>query len=153
MNDVFFSPGDDCANAIMRLIRNAKSTIEICVFTISDNYISDALLSAHKNGIAIRIITDNEKQLDHGSDIARLRDSGISVRTDFSHAHMHHKFAIFDNKIVLSGSYNWTTSAKEENFENIVVSDNSKLVSAFHQEFQRLWSKFSPDSSNQSVIK
>lgn len=148
MNEVFFSPGDDCANAILRLIRNAHSTIDICVFTISDNIITEALLSAHFKGITIRIITDNEKQFDQGSDIERLRNSGIEIRTDFSHAHMHHKFALFDSKVVLSGSYNWTSSAKEENFENVIVSDNTKLVKDFYLEYVRLWNKFAPDNSH-----
>lgn len=145
MNQAFFSPGDDCANAIIRCIRQTEKQIDICVFTISDNQIADAIFEAFSKGVIIRIITDNDKQHDQGSDIGRLKQSGIAVRTDFTEAHMHHKFAIFDEKLILSGSYNWTLSARDENYENILISDNEKLIREFSGEFERLWRKFDVD--------
>ena len=52
---------------------------------------------------------------------------------------MHHKFAIADTDLLLTGSYNWTRSASTENNENVVVSNNARLVSSFQKEFDRLW--------------
>ncbi len=56
---------------------------------------------------------------------------------------MHHKFAISDNDLLLNGSYNWTRSACTENNENILVSNNAKLVQSFQNEFNRLWDSLS----------
>jgi phosphatidylserine/phosphatidylglycerophosphate/cardiolipin synthase-like enzyme len=42
----------------------------------------------------------------------------------------HHKFALFDNARLLTGSYNWTRSAPEHNHENFVVTNSRKLVMA-----------------------
>lgn len=142
MNQAYFSPGDHCSNAIIHCLRQAREYIDICVFTISDNQISDAIIEASNRGINIRIITDNDKQHDQGSDILNLKHAGIPVRTDFTAAHMHHKFAVFDHKIVLSGSYNWTLSARDENYENIIISDSEKLCTEFSEEFEKLWEKF-----------
>jgi cardiolipin hydrolase len=55
---------------------------------------------------------------------------------------MHHKFAIFDRTYLVTGSYNWTRSAASYNEENIVVSDDRRLVSAFSGTFEKLWEKF-----------
>jgi phosphatidylserine/phosphatidylglycerophosphate/cardiolipin synthase-like enzyme len=48
---------------------------------------------------------------------------------------MHHKFAIADQDLLLTGSYNWTRSAATENDENIVVTNNPRLVRSFAGKF------------------
>ena len=135
----FFSPGDDCLNAIIACMDAAEESIKICVFTISDDRISDAIMQAHRRGVAIRIITDNDKLHDLGSDIRELAARGLEVRIDKTRNHMHHKFAIFDEVRVLTGSYNWTRSAALYNHENILITDNPSIVQDFSEEFDRLW--------------
>ena len=80
--DAFFSPGDDCRNAILSQIAHARSTIDVCVFTVSDNIIVEKLIDAWEKGIKVRIVTDNDKQYDRGSDIFRMKEKGIPIRTD-----------------------------------------------------------------------
>lgn len=60
---------------------------------------------------------------------------------------MHHKFAVFDETIVLSGSYNWTRSAAEDNDENIIVTNEQKIVRAFRIQFEKLWPQMQPISA------
>jgi hypothetical protein len=96
MAEAYFSPGDDCPRAIGRLLADASKTADICVFTITDDHLSDAILDAHGRGVAVRIITDDAKAEDLGSDVARFERSGIPTRVDRSPFHMHHKFAILD---------------------------------------------------------
>ena len=76
-----------------------------------------------------------------GSDIERFERAGIQVVVDNSEHHMHHKFAIFDRRITLTGSYNWTRSAAEYNEENILVTHDRRIADRFQQEFERLWKK------------
>lgn len=141
-NECYFSPGNDCENAIISAIRKAKSTIKICVFTISENEISEALIRAHKRGINIKIITDNDKINDTGSDIRWLLDEGLTIRIDEATSHMHHKFCIVDKKILLTGSYNWTKSAADRNQENILITYDPKSVKLYLREFEQLWDLF-----------
>lgn len=135
----FFSPGIDCLAAIQRLLRGARQRLDLCVFTISDDRITQEILDAHRRGVAVRLVTDNEKEHDAGSDIARLRSAGIATVVDRSSAHMHHKFAIVDGSWLLNGSYNWTRSACEFNEENLVVSNEPALVAGFAARFEALW--------------
>ena len=140
----YFSPGDACLDQIIEQVASARRTIDICVFTITDNRISDRLVRAHDRGIRTRVITDNDKAHDQGSDIARLRTVGIPVRVDQTEFHMHHKFAIFDGKTTMTGSYNWTRSAAERNEENLVVSTNLELTRQFAKAFEELWEQLQP---------
>lgn len=141
-NSVHFSPGESCRNAIKKFIKSAENTLKICVFTISDNQISNEIIAAKKRGVDVRVITDDDKQRDHGSDISLLRSKGVHVRCDDSPSHMHHKFAVADKKRVLTGSYNWTRSAATSNQENILITDEKSIVHAYNQEFGRLWKLF-----------
>lgn len=51
---------------------------------------------------------------------------------------MHHKFCIIDNKIAISGSYNWTYYAETRNVENIFITDEPSVVNSYREEFNRL---------------
>jgi mitochondrial cardiolipin hydrolase len=139
--EVFFSPEDNCSGVIINLINRATKKIDICVFTITNNNISRAIKKAADRGVKIRIITDNDKAHDKGSDIYSLAKKGIDVVVDVENQWMHHKFAIFDRKIVLSGSYNWTRSANNQN-ENIIIINDGNVMLRFELEFNKLWGKF-----------
>ncbi len=50
---------------------------------------------------------------------------------------MHHKYAIFDDKTVWTGSFNWTLSANNKNSENVVVIDQMpEIVVEFNNNFK-----------------
>ncbi len=135
----YFSPGDDCLHRIREFISGARSQLDICVFTITDNRIVEKIIEAKQRGVSVRILSDDDKSEDLGSDLDYLIEKGVSCRFDRSEAHMHHKFAIADSSQLLNGSYNWTRSAATANNENILVTNDTKLVSQFQLEFDRLW--------------
>ncbi|MEM1179358.1 MAG: phospholipase D-like domain-containing protein [Acidobacteriota bacterium] len=137
--EVLFEPGDDCMGRLRRLFDGARSNVRVCVFTITDNRVVRSMLDAKRRGVAIRVISDNDKAYDLGSDIDRLRDEGIEVRCDRVPDHMHHKFAVFDDRIAVTGSYNWTRGAAEKNLENMLITDDPRLTSPYVDEFEKLW--------------
>lgn len=141
--EAYFSPKDECWRRIVQLLDAARQRVDICVFTITDNRLSDAILTAHRRGVAVRVLTDDEKASDEGSDIGRLQEAGIPLRTDRTMHHMHHKFAIFDGGLLLNGSYNWTRGAALYNEENFIVTDERRLISAYSQAFEQLWNQLS----------
>ncbi|HWL89405.1 MAG TPA: phospholipase D-like domain-containing protein [Polyangiaceae bacterium] len=141
-SDAFFSPGDQCLHAVQSAFAGAHGRVDICVFTITDDRIAETILAAHRRGIALRIVTDNDKANDEGSDVGRLLRAGIPVRVDHSAYHMHHKFALFDGAFLLNGSYNWTRSAASNNDENLVLTHDTNLVHKFAEHFEKLWARF-----------
>ncbi|MDA0283598.1 MAG: phospholipase D-like domain-containing protein [Planctomycetota bacterium] len=141
--EVMFSPADHCWQRIVGLLKSARQSVDICVFTITDDRITSAILEAHVRRVAVRVITDNEKAFDKGSDVERLARSGVDVCVDRTPHHMHHKFAIFDRQRLLTGSYNWTRSAAENNEENYIIVDDTRLRTKFQDEFDRLWNEYS----------
>ncbi|HSD17384.1 MAG TPA: phospholipase D-like domain-containing protein [Thermomonas sp.] len=142
VSSAYFSPGDTCLRRLSDLMRGCRDTLDICVFTIADDRLTDAILDCQARGVQVRVVSDNDKQYDSGSDIARLRERGVSVRLDDTPYHMHHKFALVDGRVLANGSFNWTRSATEKNDENLVVTDDANLVRVFALQFEKLWREF-----------
>lgn len=138
-SDAFFSPGDSCRDTIIQQIGDATKRIKICVFTISDDLIAESIMRSHRKGLDIKVITDNDKSFDMGSDVGRLAKEGVAVKMDSTPNHMHHKFMVVDDRALITGSYNWTRSAARYNHENILLTMETRVVGSFTREFESLW--------------
>lgn len=140
---VYFTPGFECHDALLQSLAQARESLDICVFTITDDTIAEEIFNASRRKVTVRIITDDEKAKDWGSDVYRLAGVGLDIRADDSVDHMHHKFAIVDQRTVVTGSLNWT-SGSVQNFENVIISSDTSVVKAYIEEFDRLWDIMKP---------
>ncbi|MGO4779979.1 hypothetical protein AB4084_31350, partial [Lysobacter sp. 2RAB21] len=69
VSSAYFAPGDACLRKLRELCRAAKRSVAICVYTISDDRLSEEILACHKRGIEVRGISDNDTKFDEGSDV------------------------------------------------------------------------------------
>ena len=134
--EIFFTPSPDCENNIIKRI-NESGKIDIAVYSITNPKITNAIIGAYKKGANIRIITDKTQAKGKKSLVADLKKAGIPILTNKKHKIEHNKFAVFDDDIVVSGSYNWTTSASRYNSENCVFFEQPNKE--YTQRFQYLW--------------
>jgi mitochondrial cardiolipin hydrolase len=138
-HQVLFSPGTDILESISDLLKQAQKTLDICVFTITDERLATEIWNCQQRGIMVRIITDDDKTFDHGSVIKDLNKAGIPVKIDHSRYHMHHKFGIIDSRIVFTGSFNWTYTASSHNQENLLITSNFEIVKQYAEQYEVLW--------------
>jgi len=144
INKVIFFPDRDPVHTpniheFLSFLGSAHSTLEICVFTITDDRIANTIIKAHAHGVKLRIITDDDQSAMLGSDIQKFKDAGIPVKMDHSPYHMHHKFAVVDQSLLLNGSFNWTKGASQNNCENIMITNNQDFVKSFSNHFEEMW--------------
>ncbi len=139
LHQVIFSPGNEILESISDLLKQAKKTLDICVFTITDERLATEIWNCHQRGVSVRIITDDDKMFDRGSMIKDLKDAGIPVKIDHSRYHMHHKFGIIDSRIVFTGSFNWTYTASSHNQENLLITSNFEIVKQYSDQYEILW--------------
>jgi cardiolipin hydrolase len=148
ISDTIFFPGEEGEGRLIKYLNMAKSTLEVCVFTISNDRIAKALENLHKKGVKVRIISDDETAKNKGSDIYDLSDKGVPVRTDDDvKAHMHNKYAIVDNRILITGSFNWTWQAVIANQENLLIIEKADLVKSYRAAFEKLWGEFKDNTA------
>jgi len=51
---------------------------------------------------------------------------------------MHHKVLIIDERLVITGSYNFSKNADRRNDENIIIIDNPEIAAEYLAEYRRL---------------
>jgi hypothetical protein len=79
----YFFPSKDSYSAFLSALNSSRSTLDICVFSITDDDTADALIAAKKRGVKVRIITDDQQAAIKGADAERLqKDYGIPYKTD-----------------------------------------------------------------------
>ncbi|HID95936.1 MAG TPA: phospholipase D family protein [Candidatus Latescibacteria bacterium] len=149
--EVHFSPGGGSEKAILTKLDNAAKSIDVAMYAFTSRQLAWSLVRAHQRGIRVRVLLDGEfdttNKYSKGTFLTRR---GIDVRIDRSHitgsgeseGHMHHKFAIIDGRIVITGSYNWTASAERRNDENLIIlTDFPELTRTYEKNFEKLWQR------------
>ncbi|KAG8548218.1 hypothetical protein GDO81_026136 [Engystomops pustulosus] len=154
-SEPLLSPGTRCScplpheaggalSQLLRRLLGARRSLDICVFTFSSPPLARAVLLLHGRGVRVRVITDSDYMAAAGSQIGALRKAGIMVRHNQTSGFMHHKFALLDKSIVITGSMNWTMQAIQTNKENVLITDDGVCVRAYMEEFERLWEEYDP---------
>ncbi|CAN8003284.1 unnamed protein product [Ixodes hexagonus] len=140
-----FLHGKTSLRTLTNTLTSAQRTLDVCVYMITCDALCDAILSLRARGRVIRVITNEEGSDMPGSQVGRLRQEGIEVRCNNETSFlMHHKFALVDDEVLLSGSFNWTRQAITGNHENLLLTADPDIVDSFVAEFQKLWNHFKP---------
>lgn len=118
-------------------ILNAKSSINLAIYSLTNDRIRDALIKAHQKGVDVKIFTDDREFFK--DDMKVLKSAGIFVANDENtNALMHNKFMIIDKKRVWSGSCNYTYYAFYRNNENLVKMNGFKIAEVYEEQFREL---------------
>jgi len=146
-SQVYFSLYDDPEAVIIEYLKKAELSIHIAMYYFTDSQISQEVVNAKNRGVEVKIYLDSSQIEDKYSKSRFFINKGIkSIRISSNSNLMHNKFAIIDNNIVLTGSYNWTASASERNDENLLVVDDEEIVQRYQDYFNTLWEeKYSPE--------
>ena len=148
--EVYFSLYDNPQRIIIKNIDQAQASINIAMYVFTDKEMATSLINAQDKGIKVRVYLD-KSQIESTYSISRfLVQKVIKVRISTNNYIMHNKFAIIDNRILLTGSYNWTFSANHRNDENLMVIDDPEIIEIFQNQFVNLWTnKYSLERTRQ----
>ena len=136
---VLFSPNGECQQAIVDEINAASSRIDIAMYNLTSREIAQALIAAKERGVAIRIFLDQEEANSKYSKGRYLAQNGLSIRCYQGEGLMHNKFAVIDNRVLITGSFNWTPTAERKNQENLLIMTDKDLIKQFSNRFELLW--------------
>ena len=135
------SPDGGCADLLKGEFAAAETSIHVAVYTFTNADLADHLLLAQQRGVEVQVVTDPWEA--NWGMFTALEADGIPVRyaPNPNGAIMHHKFAVIDERMVLTGSYNWTDSAENLNDENLVRLNHVQAAMDFEDTFQELWQR------------
>lgn len=128
---VYFSPHGGCTEAIVREIGKAKSEILVQAYSFTSRDIAKALVDAKKRGVNVQIILDKSNRSAKYSAGDFTAHMGILTYIDAEHAIAHNKIMILDRETVITGSFNFTRAAEENNAENLLILKSKELAKVY----------------------
>jgi phosphatidylserine/phosphatidylglycerophosphate/cardiolipin synthase-like enzyme len=147
----FFTTVHDLSPIILSVIADAKKSVWIAAYSLTDLRIADHLVRAHNGGVDVCVIVDagNVKQI--YSKVRHLAAKNVPIwcydstlnkeqtKKFSSEPLMHHKIIISDD-VVVTGSANFTRAGQgpKKNVENIIIVRDEPTVKEYCEEFQRL---------------
>lgn len=138
IDGVYFSPRGGCENQVINWINKANSSIHVLIYSFTLDSVGNALIEALDRHIEVKIVFE-KGQIGQSSEYQRLRNSAVDVRNDTNPSYMHDKIMIVDGKVVLTGSFNWSNNAENENNENLLIITSTSLATTYENEFQKIW--------------
>lgn len=135
--DVCFSPKGGCTDLVVRTLSQARNTVHVQAYSFTSQPIAQALVDAHRRGVAVEAILDKGQRTEDNTQAGLLIQAGVPVLIDAVHAIAHNKVMVIDGEAVITGSFNFTNSAEERNAENLLVIRDKTLAAQYEQNWQK----------------
>lgn len=142
--ELWFLPDNAKAHEkVKNLIRSAKKTIKVAMFTWTRFDFAEELSEANERGVKTEVVLDRSASLKTNTKIVEaLFKANIPVRLSEGNGLLHHKMMIIDDTILLNGSANWTYSAFQKNEDYFAVlydlnEDQRRLLNLLWKEIMR----------------
>ncbi len=145
--NVFFSPEGGATRELVRLINSAKKSVEVQAYSFTSKPIIKALIHARERGVAVTIILDrsNVERKNYRTHSYRrlispgldaVYTAGIPTYIDDRYLIAHNKVMLIDDRIIITGSFNFSYAAAHFNAENMLVIKNiPALVRRYQKNF------------------
>jgi len=150
---VYFSPNGGCQHAVIDQIRSARRTIDIAMYYLSSPQIARALVDANQRQVQIRIVLDQSQEIESASKSGYLIKHGLKIKYHLGFGLMHNKFAVIDARSLITGSFNWTSTAQEKNEENLLIMTDQPLIAKYQERFEYLWNTSRFDLRNAQGVE
>jgi len=164
VRSVSFAPDEAPCPILGKLLDSAKKTIHVAMFTAKDvswteggvkTSIFKKLGQAVKRGVQVILVTDHgiaeggeyfgKVYPDDPSD-EWLESLGVHVvradNTFGKYASMHHKFAVIDGQVVVTGALNWYHTAAYQNDEDQLIWRDKALAAVYTGELTDLLRRY-----------
>jgi phosphatidylserine/phosphatidylglycerophosphate/cardiolipin synthase-like enzyme len=120
---VAFSPNGNAETVLVTAINRSRKSLYVAIYSITNPAIIDAFILAKKRGVDVSMKADQLQSNGKAekSAIAKLKRAHIPVMISALRRTLHDKYAVVDDEMVATGSYNWTANAQTKNEENILI--------------------------------
>ncbi len=143
-----FTEDEKISDVVVSAIGRTGSTLDVALYNLQIPAASKALIQARDRGVKVRVILDYDHVYPKaGKEMQDLVDAGLEVRVMKGRAgsgSMHCKFAIFDGRLLETGSANWSLSAENASYENMMFVSDQHIIKGYQADFDWLWLQARP---------
>ncbi|HSL44220.1 MAG TPA: phospholipase D-like domain-containing protein [Anaerolineales bacterium] len=137
---IFTSEDPALETAIVPIVKSATESVRFLTFSFTDFPLADAMSQRSKDGVDVAGVFETVGSETDAAELRTLMCRSVPVRQDGNPGFLHHKFIVVDERIVITGSMNYSTNAETSNDENVIIIDNPEIARLYIQEFERVWS-------------
>jgi phosphatidylserine/phosphatidylglycerophosphate/cardiolipin synthase-like enzyme len=128
---VFFSPRGGCTDAVVGVLDRATNSVLVQAYSFTSAPIARAIVDAQRRRVQVAVILDKSQRSEKYSSADFLRNSGVATFIDATHAIAHNKVMVIDSATVITGSFNFTKAAEENNAENLLIINDPVLAAKY----------------------
>lgn len=145
--------GSPVEGALVTAIDGAQQSLDVAVFEMNSQPVTDALIRAFERGVKVRVVADGEYGLeDPETTLDQLEFAGIPLKTDGTRGGlMHNKFFVIDGLYVWTGSTNITVNGLYNNNNNAMLIRSSRLAQDYAAEFEEMFGGSFGKTSPQAI--
>ncbi len=143
---VLYGPSEGFGSVDARLIGEARHSIDMAAYVLTDRSLTTALGRAAMRGVKVRVYLDGEDMGRGASPIEEIASApNLEVRRKGrSRDLMHLKSYQVDGRVLRSGSANFSVSGEVYQDNDLIVIDSPQAAARFRETFERLWAR--PDN-------
>jgi phosphatidylserine/phosphatidylglycerophosphate/cardiolipin synthase-like enzyme len=135
----YFSPRGGCADAIVRELKRARKEVLVLAHSFRSEPLARALLEAKLRGVRVELVFDRHNPAEPSSDLHLFTQQGLAPLVDAHFPSAHNSVILVDGRVLLTGSFDFTRQAEQENADNLLVlSGFPEVIQAYRQTFLRL---------------
>lgn len=128
---------------MLEAIGKSRESIYVAAYAFTRPRIAAALVRARRRGVRIEVKMDVNQAEYAGAqrllDYLRREDIPVTlIHTAGDYSAMHNKFMVFDLRWVVTGSYNFTTTAQVSNWENLLWLDSPDMAEQYKQAWDAI---------------
>ncbi|MBF2013717.1 MAG: DUF655 domain-containing protein [Rivularia sp. T60_A2020_040] len=153
-------PWIESSNGLIgKTLNSAVNSIDAVLFVFSAQRLSNILETRHKQNVKIRTLLEPDFAYRFYSESLDMMGVALSDKCKYELNNqpwqnpiqtvgvplltkgdlLHHKYAVIDQKTVITGSHNWTEAANTGNDETVLVIENPQVAAHYIREFDRLY--------------
>jgi phosphatidylserine/phosphatidylglycerophosphate/cardiolipin synthase-like enzyme len=136
---IFTSEDPALETAIVPIVKSASNSVRFLTFSFTDYPLADAMSQRAEAGVDVAGVFEKVGSETEAAELRTLMCRKLPVRQDGNPGFLHHKFIVIDERIVITGSMNYSTNAETNNDENVIIIDNPDIARLYLQEFERVW--------------
>ncbi|BAY07914.1 DUF655 domain-containing protein [Calothrix sp. NIES-2098] len=153
-------PWSQSTNGLIgKTLESASKSVDLALFVFSEQQLANILENRHQQSVQIRTLI--EPQFAYRSYSEALDMMGLALSEECKYEVdnkpwqnpitsvgvptlpkgdlLHHKFAVIDGRIVITGSHNWSEAANNGNDETLIVVESPTVAAHYVREFARLY--------------
>ncbi|BAY64903.1 hypothetical protein NIES22_50030 [Calothrix brevissima NIES-22] len=144
---------------IAKALESATKSVDMALFVFSDQRLANILETRHQQNVQIRALIEPQFAFRSYSEALDMMGFALSEECKYEVDNkpwqnpitsvgvpilpkgdlLHHKFAVVDEKTVITGSHNWSEAANNGNDETLLVIENPTIAAHYVREFNRLY--------------